>query len=70
MKFVLAILTLCVAPFVGAYKAIREELARPVIVHPSLASQCKEAARLYFAPLTGAIQETRKQFKQLVNRKT
>ena len=68
MKFLLAVVNVCIAPFVGAYKAVRDEMVRPPLTHPTVASQVKESVRLYFAPLVGAIRETRLQLKLLIKR--
>ena len=70
MEFLLAIMKVCVAPLVGAYKVVREEMARPAARYPSLALLVKDSIRLYFAPLVGAVRETKQQLKYLAKHRS
>lgn len=67
MKLLLSILGLCVAPFLGAFKAIREEINRPYLVYPSVSLRIKDSIRIYFAPLTGAVRETWAKLRQVID---
>jgi len=66
LKLLISIVTLCSAPLIGAVKAIHQELTRPKTVYPTFSARIKDSIRIYFAPLTGAIRETRRQLDQLI----
>lgn len=56
-------LGLYLSPFIGAYKAIKIELARPV--HSDIKDIVRGDVRLYFAPFAGAIDEIKKELQRL-----
>lgn len=56
-------LRLYFAPFIGGYRGIKSELARPR--KSGIKNICIDDVRLYFSPLIGAIDEVQKELSRV-----